>query len=378
MSHMYVIKVLRNKCNQFFIKIGINITFIRKIRNYYWIVKNEKRIANQTLYAFYDFDVHAPSFDITWFLIQSEIERIRLGLSTIAVVFVPGKNAGVTLDYYNYLKTEYKDNVFNVEKLNWRLNQIVIPCCSLLPTCKQIIVCNSRYTALKVEKRLARYIFPQKNSVLYPVNLLKNHMKNSYIGDKNMQPSLIPSELAITHIKIWLSQFGDDKKIISITLREAQYETKRNSNIYEWKKFILSLDEKKYHVIIVRDTESAFFDLKIPKLPHVSYFEPGPWNIQLRAALYDQCYLNLFTSGGPFTIAFFNKRTRGLLFRILNNESIVANEEFLRFAGISVGENPPFLSDYQKYVWKDDTFENIREEFDEMIKRIESDHQSKI
>lgn len=369
---------LRKKINRLFRKIGIpDSIFLRKIKNFYWIIQNERKIANQTLYSFYDLDIQTPTFDITWFLIQSENERIRLGLSNIAIVFVPGKRAGVSHEYFDYLKNESIDNALMFENFNWRLNQILIPCCSLLPTCKQIIVCNTRYSALKIQKKVARNIFPKKYSVLYPVNLWKNAYKNVYIGDRALQPSFVPSELAIAYTKIWLSQFGDDKKFISITLRETQYETKRNSNVDEWKKFILSLDENKYHIIIVRDTESAFLEKNIPELSHISYFELGPWNIQLRAALYDQCYLNFFSSGGPFTIALFNKKSRVLFFKILNNELKNANKEFFEHVGIPLGENPPFLSDFQKFVWKEDTFENIWEEFDEMIKRIESYQETK-
>lgn len=157
---------------------------------------------------------------------------------------------------------------------------------------------------------------------------------------------------------------------MTITLREASYEIKRNSNIQDWMKFVRSLDQNIYFPVIIRDTEKAFQPAP-SEMAGLTLFYEASWNIEIRAALYQMSYLNLFSSGGPTRLAWFNNKSRCLIFKLIIDSVEITTEKHLDFVGLTVGKQPLYFSTFQKLVWDDDNYEVIKKEFDEMCKKIE-------
>ena len=153
-------------------------------------------------------------------------------------------------------------------------------------------------------------------------------------------------------------------------MREASYEIKRNSNIQDWMKFVRSLDQNIYFPVIIRDTEKAFQPAP-SEMAGLTLFYEASWNIEIRAALYQMSYLNLFSSGGPMSLAWFNKKCRSLSFKLITDSGPVATENHLKFLGYKIGDQLPYFSKFQKIVWDEDSYDVIKKEFAEMCIKIE-------
>ena len=162
-----------------------------------------------------------------------------------------------------------------------------------------------------------------------------------------------------------------NKKIIAITLRESTYETARNSNLNEWSKFIQALDKNIYFPVILRDLEKDMLEIS-PILGDVTVFHAPVWNIEIRAAFYEKSYLNMMVNNGPAIVAYANEKTRLLLFKMVTEKYGATNELFFKSIGMPIGTQPKFFTRYQKIVWKDDDYEVLQQEFNEMCNLIES------
>lgn len=129
---------------------------------------------------------------------------------------------------------------------------------------------------------------------------------------------------------------------ITITLREASYDSGRNSNHTDWLRFARYLRDRGEVPIIVRDTAKAdepFEDfITAPKASR---------NLLDRAALYQSARANLFVSNGPSSIAVFGDRPCLLFTRGQDGY------------GLSHGEQFPWSRANQRIVWAPDTYDNI-------------------
>jgi hypothetical protein len=155
------------------------------------------------------------------------------------------------------------------------------------------------------------------------------------------------------------------KRPLVITLRETTTQPERNNQIEEWIKFAESV-EKDFPVLFLRDTQVANFPLgKWPTWPLASV------NAYIRLALYQQALCNFMVGNGPMGWCSYSDAPY-LMFKQLIPS--LPNWEHGTAAGwerldhIKVGENMPWANPKQKFTWKDDTFENIREEFEWFLK----------
>jgi hypothetical protein len=327
---------------------------------------------NDALYAFYDLDVMSAAFDIIPFLILAEKIRLFRGLKSLHVIIVPGSKQGFAEGYFEYYRgmTPDKEKI-RFAYLEWRVRNILVPCCWLMPSCKHLTVCMSRSEAREIENLLAKHIFPDKYLVDFPINPNKNIYLMEVTPDNATVPGICATQTACDFVHEWIDSNCKGKKVVTITLRESTYEINRNSNILAWMKFVRSLDQDKFFPVIIRDTEKEF--QSIPKeMAGVTIFSEASWNIEIRAALYQICYLNLFSSGGPMTLAWFNKKCRCLSFKLIS-DSPVATEDHLKFLGYKVGDQLSYFSKFQKIVWHDDTYDVIKKEFEEMCLKIDSE-----
>lgn len=315
------------------------------------------------IWAFYDLSVNAPGYDIVRFLILAEIQRIKLNIDSIYVVIIPSRNEFD--DWYRSYSNQ-SDNF-----LRWRVRQIVIPCCYLLPSVKQIYSCASRGEANIIQKNAKSVIFPYEYSIKKPIALTENLYLRDIKDEIRFNPTISPSEISVRFIQEWIRKNCDGKKLITITLRESTCDPIRNSNLSEWKMFIDSLDEKIYFPLVLRDTEKSFTpELEI--LEGCNFFSDPCFNVELRAALYDQSYLNMTVQNGPILLMMCNKSARFLLFILHKEDSPVANMSAFESIGLTPGKQLPYLTAYQKIVWEDDQYEIIQREFNAMVGKIES------
>lgn len=137
----------------------------------------------------------------------------------------------------------------------------------------------------------------------------------------------------------------EDRGYVTITLRGCGPERtpERNSKDEEWRKFAATLDRK---VIWLRD------------------YEQQPLDLQDRMKLYAGAHMNFFVINGPATLCIHSEAPY-LIMRTIGCERSggSTSPSFMRQIGITPGFQFPWSNHRQMLSYKDDTAENIAEEY---------------
>lgn len=151
---------------------------------------------------------------------------------------------------------------------------------------------------------------------------------------------------------------------VTITLRETDIWEHRNSNIEAWTSFAAWLQERGERVIFLRDTAKAD-----EPLDGFETLSSASKDLLLRAAIYERAKCNLFVSNGPAILANFGMRPWLMFVTCDDDEKCHCNtpQWWRDFQGIGPGEQFPWSGHKQRIVWKDDSFENIRDAWEQYI-----------
>lgn len=312
---------------------------------------------NRILYAFYDLHCAPPTYDIVKFLILAEIERIQFNCSNVHVIIPPGPENGFrkgNLELFHKLKA----TEFNVESLRWRLRNILLHLPWTLPSCNSVSTCSSRHEA-EIIFNNAFHVFPRNYSVENPITPYQWRWVLQAYRNGHGIPTLRASEEAIRHVKKWIKLHDfEAQKVVTLTIRDCPYFPDRNSQLSHWRLFADTLKEMGYIPVAVRDTETAFSSSS--EWNCTVFFEPS-WNIDLRLALYEVAFVNLFTNGGPANMCRLDSHCSSINF--VFTSSVFDKQFFQKDWGISPGEQFPFHDDNQRLEWKKDEYENILNAF---------------
>ncbi len=146
---------------------------------------------------------------------------------------------------------------------------------------------------------------------------------------------------------------------VTITLREAEHWSHRNSNIGAWTRFAADLRLRGYFPVFVRDTRVAFEPLEdFATSPLASI------DLHVRMALYECAAANLFISNGPGSLANFSDRPWLEFVNLQPDGHLFAPEtpNFYRESlGIEPGAQFPWSREDQRIVWSADSYEAISE-----------------
>ncbi len=351
----------------------------RPIRANLWSVYDNIRYREakqpDVLYAFYDLTVSPATFDIVNFVVLAELERKEVGCNSLHVVFVPGPNQGFRAnDLETYRQLGGVD--CDIDSMRWRLRNILLPCCWLIPSCRQVTVCTSREEAQAFRASLVRHIFPKGYTVRFPKESHSLRRLVATTSQRVVLPTIQATPQARRFVSDWIQSRTDGRKVITITLRECSYERDRNSNFKAWGAFARSLDSSIYCSVVIRDTEAAFKPLA-SELYGLTVFPEASWNIELRAALYELSYLNMSVGTGPAVLCIYNRRARYLIFKMLTPACRVDSARHFRSEGLEPGSQLKHATPFQRLVWEDDGLEVIQKEFREMCDRIEREEHKK-
>ena len=327
---------------------------------------DEEDVRNR-LYAFYDLDVAPGNFDFLKFLILAEIDRRKRGLDSLCVVIIPGRTHGFRpREIAGYIG--HGASTYDYESLRWKARNILVPCCWQLPSCKGVMVCSSRDEARMIFDSVSTRIYPRDYSIDCPtVKYNWQHVAEAF-NSCDERPTLKATPQAIRFVKQFMQRRVNDRKMISTTLRESPWHLDRNSSIRNWGAFANSLNKKYFFPVIVKDTD-AVFDNELAGINESFVISDFSWNVELRSALYELSYLNLFTNCGPTNLCRLNTSTRWIIFKMVTK---TFKEHFFQEKwGLNPGEQYHFQTEFQRFVWEEDKAEIIKTEFDAMCKKID-------
>jgi hypothetical protein len=143
---------------------------------------------------------------------------------------------------------------------------------------------------------------------------------------------------------------------VTITLRETSHDAARNSNFAAWEEFADHLKGQGEQVVFVRDTEKAHEPIYgFQTCPAASV------DLDSRVALYEGAKINLFVANGPSCLAEFGKRP---LLKVCKTAAFA--RLWAQAMGIDEGEQFPWSLPTQRMIWKEDTFENLVQAWNEL------------
>lgn len=319
----------------------------------------------RTVFAFYDLQVAPITFDFLWFLAGAELERRRLGLDAVHVVIVPGRIGGLRRE-----REDYEDVVDAAARAE-RIGNILLPACSLLPTCTGATYASSRSQAGYIRSTMAAHVYPQRYEPALPVFAGSLECLKGARQDIPNIPSLRASTQSLRNIDRWAVAHAGGRRIVAITVRNYGYMPARNSNMQAWTAFARGLDPARFMPVLVPDLEQTL-NGQTRDLQGLTVLGEAAWNLGLRMALYERAYISMGVNTGPMGLCWLNARTRYATLKMAPAGVPQTSDAFFRKLGFEPGASLPFASPVQELVWEDDTAEPIQRAFARIAGRIEA------
>ena len=313
---------------------------------------------DDVLSVFYDLNCNPVTFDFAYFLVGAEVFAKQNGKSKLFIWFVQ-KNKDFIKDE-EYLKHVDEDSQ------NWRFNNILLPLACM----------HAAYTGFGILPQgtsVNKYI---KEGLIYPEGFGENYSPRFNYKDlrdyvelssfRGLQTSLQGQK----YINSWKNHAEIDLPIVSITLRNYGFDPSRNSNIKEWVKFADWVSQRGYTPVFIPDVDACWEP--DDALGSHLVFTDACWNLEIRMAFYNSCFVSFFYTNGVGSLAMLNKNIRCITMHPVISESLCANQKSYEDQNMNIGDRkaPGFGEAFQWLSWKRDSFENIKSEFLEFEKQF--------
>jgi hypothetical protein len=321
--------------------------------------------ADRMLTAIYDLNIQPYGFDFVYFLMHAEYTRWKAGLNAIQVVLIPPDHEHVARLPEGY------DRAVDLQARHWRIKNLILPILDLFPSVSGHVLAGDRRQGLALRHNVS-HVFPGPiKEGLVPCHAPYPVINQELLPDAPIRWPEAP-EQGRRFIRQWMDRHVGQRRLILLTIRQYAYHTERNSNLEAWGEFASRLDPEKYVLGYVADTDYAL-DVPPPPLAKAIALPEAAFNMGLRMAAYELAYLNMFTSGGPPLLGWFNPRCRYLLFKIPIAGSMFCETEGLQSLGFQPGRPPSFATPLQRFVWwGNDDLDVIEREFSAMCQLIEA------
>lgn len=287
-----------------------------------------KEMATTTLTAVYDLSVSPPTYEFLSFLHEAERARVDGGYDRLNIVFQPGPDGGFRADHLPPSKSVR-------EMMLWK---ICVPAARMLPSACDVSV-------LKRRAPVAGEVFPPEWAVGNPVA----HYGPSYC--KGLKPILAASDAAMAYV-----ERKYPGRFVAITLRNAKHWPSRNSNMDAWLRVSRYLERHGLTAVFIPDEDGAAPDGAYHVCPEAFF------DLDVRAALYEQAELCLGVSNGP-TVLMAVLNSRFLIFDKPDPSFPCAKQWLMDTHGF---DESPQYSAQGRIVW------GSGDSFEEMIPEIEA------
>lgn len=282
------------------------------------------------LTAFYDMLFGPISFDFVTWLVRAMLERDRRGAAGLHVVVVPNEGG---LGGFSRRWGQHDEAA-----ARWRLWHIVVASCPLAPA--TVTVAPTRAYADGVARIAELAWWPEGKA--HFMSPLVDHARGGGIV-----PQLQPTAAARRYVAEWFNP----AKAITLTTRSQSTDPDRNTNHDAWMKFGTWLIKCGYDVIHVKDAHVALGD------GH-GYAE---LDVDLRLALYEAAAMNFCGNNGPQELLKFSTAPY-MIFGLALTPGW--RDHFKRYFHMEVGAQLPWATARQRLVYRADTFDVLREEFE--------------
>jgi hypothetical protein len=313
----------------------------------------DKRVNEDYVTALWDLNEDPMTFDFAFFLVAAELFAYKNGKNTFFVQFIRSSDAveiGPPVD-----------SILDTSDIRWRFENIVIPLINLCPACIGYSV-SSHVTSLP-ELIKGKLVYPDLYDGKYAPRA--EYYKEVFHTKENFVGLRAPIKGA-KYIELWKKFNKIENNMVTITLRQYNYDPIRNSNIDEWVEFAGFIERQGFTPVFIPDTFSCYELDK--RLDDFIVFRDPCWNVSLRMAMYEGSYLNFFVPNGPPTIAQLNRDVASIFMKYCVEGSLQSGADVHKNLGLEIGQRKyGFSREYQILSWQDDKFENICEEFNKFL-----------
>ena len=319
---------------------------------------------SDVLFFPYDLSLYPITFDFVSYLAAAEMQRRRLGLSGIAVVIVPGPRDMGRIEDPGY------DAVVDSSERKWRIDNILVPVASMLPSVRSFMLAKSRDEVKRLYLHRFKHSYPKDYEIDLPTQALSREICDNAKAGEIVFPMYLAPSHALRLIKTLLNRAADDKYVLVISLRSYNFRAKRNSDLSVWSSFASGIDKSVFHIVVVPDINDI--DPVGFTMDGVTMFAPAVFNLQLRTALYEMADLVMGVSQGPMELCWLNHRCKYIVF--LKTDSTAENSKAaLAQHGFDFGCPPSYASEDQIWNWGTDALDNVTMEFEIIKPKITSE-----
>ncbi|MCG7563598.1 hypothetical protein [Pseudoalteromonas sp. McH1-42] len=315
----------------------------------------------QTLHVVYDMKVNLPCYDALSFAAVAEAERIKRKLKYIHFYMLSANPGGNKLSF---------DANYTEDDRSWRIANIVKPIFESLPS---YIGCSDIINRADLTPTMAGKLnlFPE-DILTTQAGVAHGLLKlEEYYNNGIPMPELKVQPAAASMVQTLLDHcHAQNKKLVTLTLRNTPTHPERNTPVGPWIEFLQSLDTDTYFPVLLRDTSEC---LNATPLSQLAFEVPAATiSFALRIALYDAAYINLSSSGGPSFAYYFLKGCSSIRYSPIDDNHFATARNTLETAGFKIGEEQFFAQNgLHQIPFEVETFESIQQAFNHQCQMLE-------
>lgn len=251
----------------------------------------------------------------------------------------------ITIRADEFRMDTHREKVMPTQEKRWRLKNIILDLCELLPTIKSLTLTSEDRGPFDYPPEYA-----SKNRIVYAAKRVVEYHK------WGANPIVLKAPAFAAEV----TSNSISKPYVTLTLRTSRFLTARNVDHHEWYRFYSYLRSHGHKVVIVPDQEDYLGDRTYRRFDWDVY-EPACMDIRLRLALYENAIMNVGSSNGPVGAMFYS------IAPVLQFDQLrgaVYDPAFWRRTnGFEVGQQYPWSGPNQRMTWTDSTFDNMRSEW---------------
>ena len=337
-------------------KMKSNQSFLFIFFRYISGLFKSSKINNSSLLFVYDLELNPLTFNFGQHFANATIYSKIKSLKKIDLLIIKSSSS-------NPIKTNKLKLFISENEAENRIYEIIISNFRLGQKSNNLYLSSNNDNNIKKILNNYKYVYPEGYSFLKPISC-PNKLPD--VDQKIFFPMYKANLRSKEIINKYLENL-DKKKIITFTFRDLKHMENRNSQYDEWIKFSQYLIKKNYIVFLIPDPinyNSKFFD----KFVDCRIAEIVLWNINLRTALYEAAFLNCSVSSGIFEMtSCYNQNANSMMFIDFDSYEKEYIELGKKKWGYKDTINQKWMSNNQNYIYKKDTFENMRDAFNNFL-----------
>ena len=321
-----------------------------------------------TLFCIYDFSVAPITYDVLQFLAICEAARHEAQLPKFHFLLFQEQDGS----FRNLSKATDKDKFLTDDQKLWRKHHITEPTVNLVRSLDAVTSFSSREDARRFIESLPKSrVIPGTYTFEKPASLhVMTHVHHAIAQGYPVRGLHAPVNAKRTIQRFITNHPNGNRPIVTLTIRSSPVHPERNANLDAWMQFAHYLEERGYWPIAIPDTDIVTSERHEKLDPRATWYLPASLRPELRAALYEQSFLNMSCGGGPAFINLFLQSPRYLMIFKDYGGSISSKAVFEHLWGIPWG-GPHKFDDGVKFVWQNDSFENLCASFQSMLEVIQ-------